>query len=503
MLLSVFEKSIFLQSLGWGIANSLWQAAVLWMIYRCFLSLQPKSAAVVRYHLSLLFTLVSLIWFIVTVVQNLMALQNGSEPALAGWMHISNQLTVLLPWISVTYLLILLIQVFRFADKLNGVLSLRKSEWTKVPAAVKIFTEQTALHLGISKRVQIWLSTHTDVPSVIGFLKPVILLPVSTLTQLTIQQTEAIILHELAHIKRNDYIINLMQHCIELLMFFNPFVKLLSQEVRKERENCCDDWVMNYRYNGHEYATALMILEQNRISGLSFALAATNGKHNLLNRIKRLFSTEPKVVLSSFKKIQVATLGLILFISVLLNTPPLYNNSVKTKTPAAFEQAITHFSKTAQTALDVYAYNEIRQPQLVTGKTVKSQQRISSKKQAAAEIKIQPAEKFSEYTTAYINDELLANQKELQELTLQVASKGLEIAKTVLVKIEEEQSGREEKNTYLLELKNSNGETAIKPMVLLNKKMQKLNEKVKADAKATQKIADSIKMIAGKIRITS
>lgn len=503
MLLSVFEKSIFLQSLGWGIANSLWQAAVLWGLYRCFISLQPKSAAVVRYHLSLMFTLVSLLWFTVTVIRNLLMLQNGSEPAVTAWMQVSNKLATLLPWISVVYLLILLIQVFRFADKLNGVLSLRKSEWIKVPAAVKIFTEQTALHLGISKKVQVWLSTQADVPSVIGFLKPVVLLPISTLSQLTMQQTEAVILHELAHIKRNDYIVNLMQHCIELLMFFNPFVQLLSQEVRKERENCCDDWVMNYRYNGHEYATALMILEQNRTADLSFALAATNGKHNLLNRVKRLFAAEPKVVLSSCKKIQVATLGLILFISVLLNAPALYNNSVKTKTPAVFGQTFTHFAENAQIAGDVYAYNEMRQPQLVTGKIVKSQQRISSKKQAAATIKTQPAEEFSEYTTAYINDELLANQKELQELTLQVASKGLEIAKTVLVKIEEEQSGREEKNTYLLELKNSNGETAVKPMVMLSKKMQKLNEKMKADAKATQKIADSIKKIAGRIRITS
>ena len=95
--------------------------------------------------------------------------------------------------------------------------------------------------LHIARRVRLLESTLVDVPTVIGWLKPVVLLPASALAGLTPQQLEAILAHELAHIRRHDYLVNLLQTLVETLLFYHPAVWWLSRRIRIERENCCDD----------------------------------------------------------------------------------------------------------------------------------------------------------------------------------------------------------------------------------------------------------------------
>jgi hypothetical protein len=129
----------------------------------------------------------------------------------------------------------------------------------------------------------------------LGILKPVILLPVAAVNHLTLKQAEAIILHELNHIRRNDYLVNLLISCVDVILFFNPFARQLTSIIRKERENCCDDMVLQFCYEPHSYATALLKLEQNRAITNELALAATGkDKHFLLNRVKRILGTEPE-----------------------------------------------------------------------------------------------------------------------------------------------------------------------------------------------------------------
>jgi hypothetical protein len=141
--------------------------------------------------------------------------------------------------------------------------------------------------------VQIWLSSVVDTPVTLGIIKPVILLPVAVVNHLSLKQAEAIILHELNHIRRNDYLVNLLIACIDVIMFFNPFARLLTNSIRKERENCCDDMVLQFRYEPATYARALLSLEQNRVSTNALALAATGkDKYFLLNRVKRILGNE-------------------------------------------------------------------------------------------------------------------------------------------------------------------------------------------------------------------
>ena len=134
--------------------------------------------------------------------------------------------------------------------------------------------------MGISRKVSVWISQHIDVPATIGFIKPVILIPFASLNNLSGDQLEAIILHELSHIKRNDYLINIMVAVIETILFFNPFVVLLSKVIKRERENCCDDFVLQYRYDPHSYAYALLRLEQSRATNLKLAIGAVSGKNS-------------------------------------------------------------------------------------------------------------------------------------------------------------------------------------------------------------------------------
>jgi HEAT repeat protein/beta-lactamase regulating signal transducer with metallopeptidase domain len=135
-------------------------------------------------------------------------------------------------------------------------------------------------------------SALVKVPMVIGWLRPVILLPAGALTGLTPQQLEAIIAHELAHIRRHDYLINLLQSVLETLLFYHPAVWWVSRQIRQEREHCCDDLAVAVCGDALTYARALLEMEKLRAAGPQLAMAANGG--SLMNRIRRLVGAQPK-----------------------------------------------------------------------------------------------------------------------------------------------------------------------------------------------------------------
>ena len=125
-----------------------------------------------------------------------------------------------------------------------------------------------------------------DVPVVIGYLRPVILVPVGLLAGMPAGQLEAVLMHELAHIRRRDYLANTLQTVVESFSFYHPATWWMSGVIRAEREKCCDDLVVDASGNAHEYAAALAALEQTRWTANEAVLAATGG--NLMKRIHRL-----------------------------------------------------------------------------------------------------------------------------------------------------------------------------------------------------------------------
>src|SRR3954470_17385382 len=138
----------------------------------------------------------------------------------------------------------------------------------------------------IARPVGLLRSTLVDVPTVIGWLKPVILLPASALSGLNPHQLEAILAHELAHIRRHDYLVNLLQTVVETLLFYHPAVWWLSRRIRSERENCCDDLAVSLCGDPVTYARALADLESLRNPARRFVMAADGG--SLVQRVRRL-----------------------------------------------------------------------------------------------------------------------------------------------------------------------------------------------------------------------
>ncbi len=119
-------------------------------------------------------------------------------------------------------------------------------------------TDECAHRLGIKRKVQFRLSQIAEQPLTFGFFKPFILLPVALVNQIKPEEVEAIILHELSHVKRNDYLLNLLQSFIEIVFFFHPAVHLMSRSVRRLREEACDDRVVATGTDPLVYAQALL-----------------------------------------------------------------------------------------------------------------------------------------------------------------------------------------------------------------------------------------------------
>jgi uncharacterized protein (TIGR03435 family) len=134
--------------------------------------------------------------------------------------------------------------------------------------------------------VPLLISALVQVPTVVGWLRPVVLVPVGALGGLPAEYLEALLLHELAHIRRHDYLVNMLQSVAEALLFYHPAVWWVSGHIRAERELCCDDVAVSISGNPITYARALAHLESCRPSHLSAALAANGG--SLADRIARL-----------------------------------------------------------------------------------------------------------------------------------------------------------------------------------------------------------------------
>jgi beta-lactamase regulating signal transducer with metallopeptidase domain len=158
--------------------------------------------------------------------------------------------------------------------------------------------------------VRLLQSTLIEVPTLIGWLRPTILIPASVLIGLTPDQLDAILAHELAHVRRYDYLVNLFQTVIETILFYHPAVWWISRKLREERENCCDDIALEVMQDRLVYASALAQLEQGR--SLPLALTASGG--SLLQRIRRIVvegreRTQTKATSGLFLLLAVALIG--------------------------------------------------------------------------------------------------------------------------------------------------------------------------------------------------
>ncbi|MDP4217764.1 MAG: M56 family metallopeptidase [Bacteroidota bacterium] len=292
----LFTQSALLKALGWSLFNSLWQMAALWLCHLLLTALLRKSSSHVRHGLAVFCLGTGTILFLVTLFNSYPAA--GSGQFFSGdWMpsfHGARQtINALLPYCSFLYLLAL---TFLFARYINCYMYSRRLKadgLSKIQPRLRLFVKEIAQRMGITREVQVWLSSLVDGPVTLGFLRPVILVPVAMVNNLSVPQVEAILLHELAHIKRYDYLVNLGITVVGILFFFNPFTRLLIRDIRREREHRCDDLVLQFRYDPHAYVSALLSLAAPARYRQTLALAAT-GKNDrlLLHRVRRILNQQ-------------------------------------------------------------------------------------------------------------------------------------------------------------------------------------------------------------------
>ena len=265
----------------------LWICAVL--LLRVF-----KFSSAQKFNIAFTAQLSGFVFFIYTLLhayQNDITLSTG---AVAYANSVYGYINLAMPYISIVYLGLLVYKMSTLFFAYRFTQGLRKHDLKKISADNRMFVEDVSELLSLRKKVRIYLSGKIKCPLTIGFLKPVILIPVAAVNYLTAEQMEAVILHELAHIKRADYFLFLFQAVIEKIFFFNIFSKMLGDIVERERENACDDCVLQFKYNSMHYAEALLKLTKLQATS-SFAMAASGKKKSLLlMRIKRLMPRPDK-----------------------------------------------------------------------------------------------------------------------------------------------------------------------------------------------------------------
>lgn len=154
--------------------------------------------------------------------------------------------------------------------------------------------KQISDNLGVNKPISLFESPLIKQPVVIGYFKPFILIPIGVLTGLPQEQIEAIFAHEIAHIKRADYLLNLFQSAMEILFFFNPAIWWISSVVRKEREYSCDDLAVKLSGNNTTLANALLSIEEKDWEGPLFSVGLGGNKKSLFRRIRRMSEEKNK-----------------------------------------------------------------------------------------------------------------------------------------------------------------------------------------------------------------
>ncbi|MDO6431305.1 M56 family metallopeptidase [Flavitalea sp. BT771] len=298
----LLTQSALLRALGWSLLNSLWQMAFLWLVYVCFVNIFRRTSAHLRHGLAILLLGAGTVWTGIsffnaffsadplTPASRLGVSSFWGSDRIASFLVAGRQLIIEgLPYCSTLYLLTLCMLFARFGKQYFYSRRLAHAGLSKAAPELRTFVEQTGRRMGIKKVVKVWLSSLVEGPVTLGSLKPIILLPLAMVSHLSPEQMEALILHELAHIRRQDYLLHLWIAFLEILFFFNPFSRLLIRSIQKEREHRCDDLVLQFRYDPHTYVSALLALAKGIQGSPRLVLAATGGDDQLLlQRVRRI-----------------------------------------------------------------------------------------------------------------------------------------------------------------------------------------------------------------------
>ena len=338
--------------LGWTVFHAIWQGAIIGLVFyflltaQCFKSSKARfNAAWATLFMQLLSSVTTFFYIQSTFQNNLdssvnqaVSIQNNIY--LSGTESISQQTSLLekllnlpnqyIDWISWIWLIGVSLMSLRLLGGFSYLFWLNKVSHSPLPIEMNLFLEQKRKEAGL-KRIIGKLSSHIQSPMVFGHFKPILLFPVALLSKLTPEQVEAVIIHELAHVKRNDYILNIFQIFIEIIFYFHPVTWWLTSIIKREREHICDDEAAGKELNQKlSYAKALLIIQENdAISSIS-SLAFAKKPSEMYLRIKRIL--EPSKNVNFMEKTTLGILVLGLAVGMFWQQKPVYANKSEFKT---------------------------------------------------------------------------------------------------------------------------------------------------------------------------
>lgn len=309
-----------IDAIGWTIFHSLWQGVIISFVLAAVLLLSNHRSANFRYKLSVsalaLLVFSAIVTFtkvyqpgnesvsltasnLITIIDDTSAKEIAakiqSSDSLKNFVsQFENYFSNNIPLIVTMWLAGILFFIFKFIGGLIYVERLKTRRIYELPAdwldKFAVLKNKAAVKSG----VKIFESALTKMPAAIGYIKPVILLPLGMISGLPQSQVEAIIVHELAHIKRYDFLVNILQTLAETIMFYHPAIWWISSVIRSERENCCDDITVELCGSTITYSKALFNIQQINSGNSNLALAAVGNESQLFRRIKRMNSNSKK-----------------------------------------------------------------------------------------------------------------------------------------------------------------------------------------------------------------
>lgn len=375
-------------SFSWTLVHSLWQGAIVAIVAGLVLVATKKTSAAIRYNLILFLFAIFLLTTISTFIYEFNASSGSEVTGKATISYLSTttyspNLQVTLPphstntllntvnnFISQNSLFILILWLLFFTIKsisiAGNILYMHRAKHHRVFEPSDLWKEKmTSLceKLLLKKAVLLLESGYLKVPVVIGYFKPVILIPVGLLSGIPTEQVEAVLLHELAHIKRSDYAINLLQNMAEAVFFFNPGLLWISSILKEERENCCDDIAISFTNNKEEFIQALISFKEHSLFQPAHAMAFSGQKSTLLNRVMRIVYQENKTL--SIKENGIFIVGIVLLSLMAFAIYPMKNaefikpvfSNKRTHTEKPLPAIITSMEKPADN--DVFANSNL------------------------------------------------------------------------------------------------------------------------------------------------
>lgn len=303
--------------LGWTFVHSIWQGALIGLFALVVLIILKKYDSRTRYFVMytalLLILITSMVTFVALPLNDIgitsesgflsgeyngyalgdVIVSDKSIPAtgfVTGIESLVSGLNQYTPLLALFWFLGSLVFAMRFAGGLFYVQRMKNHRISPPDHSLIDSVNKLCSELNIKRVVKISESGLAGVPMVIGSFKPVILVPLGMASNVTPHHLEILLYHELMHIRRRDYLFNLVQSLIEVLFFYHPVVWWLSKEIRIEREHICDDEVLS-KYDKTDYARALAITQEWELDTPELAPALASDKTLLINRIKRMMKT--------------------------------------------------------------------------------------------------------------------------------------------------------------------------------------------------------------------